>query len=78
MNNYDYEKGIYSTITFTWDDAKKELTINNRKGSFPGMLAEHKFNIVCVENDKGIGINSAEKFDKEVIYKGKKIIINFI
>ena len=34
-DNYNYEKGIYSTITFTWDDAKKELTINDRKGSFP-------------------------------------------
>jgi alpha-D-xyloside xylohydrolase len=22
-DNYNYEKGAYSTITFTWDDAKK-------------------------------------------------------
>ncbi|MEJ2195280.1 MAG: glycoside hydrolase family 31 protein [Ignavibacteriaceae bacterium] len=74
-DNYDYEKGIYSTITFKWDDAEKELTINDRKGSFPGMLNERKFNIVVVENNKGTGINPFEKFDKVVTYKGKKVII---
>ena len=26
-DNYNYEKGLYSTITFTWNDAKKVLTI---------------------------------------------------
>ena len=37
-DNYNYEKGAYSTITFTWNDAKRRLTINDRRGSFPGML----------------------------------------
>jgi len=72
-DNYDYEKGVYSTITFTWDDAKKELTINDRKGSFPGMLNERKFNIVVVGKNKGIGITPVEIFDKVVTYKGEKV-----
>jgi alpha-D-xyloside xylohydrolase len=74
-DNYNYEKGIYSTITFKWDDAKKVLTISDRKGSFPTMLAERKFNIVIVEKNKGVGINSAEKFDKEITYKGNEAIV---
>jgi alpha-D-xyloside xylohydrolase len=74
-DNYDYEKGVYSTITFTWDNSKKELTINDRKGSFPGMLDERKFNIVVVGKNKGIGINPVEKFDEVLIYKGKKVIV---
>ena len=77
-DNYDYEKGKYSTISFKWDDVKNTLTISNRKGLFPGMLTERKFNIVRVGKNKGIGINSAEKFDKEVIYEGKEIIINLL
>ena len=47
-DNYNYEKGVYSTITFSWNNSKKELTINDRKGEFPGMLADRKFNIVLV------------------------------
>ena len=74
-DNYNYEKGIYSIITFRWDDAKKELTINDRRGSFPGMLIERKFNIVAVGKNKGIGTNSVDKFDKMITYKGKKVIV---
>jgi len=74
-DNYNYEKGLYSTITFSWNDSKRVLTISDRKGSFPGMLAEHKFNIVRVGKNKGIGINSVETFDKKVTYKGKKVTV---
>lgn len=71
-DSYNYEKGEYSTITFSWDNAKKTLTIGDRKGTFPGMLAERKFNIVFVTKNNGTGMDKVEKFDKEVMYAGKK------
>lgn len=74
-DNYNYEKGIYSTINFSWDDANKTLTINERNGEFPGMLKERKFNIVKVSKGKGSGDEPVEKFDKEVTYTGKEISI---
>ena len=74
-DNYNYEKGAFSTITFNWDNAKKTLTIGDRKGAFPGMLAERKFNIVLVSKNKGTGIDKVEKFDKEVMYSGKKSVV---
>jgi alpha-D-xyloside xylohydrolase len=75
-DNYDYKKGIYSTITFTWDDAKKVLTISNRHGSFPGMLKERKFSIVVVSKNNGDGM-TVEKYDKVVTYDGKKVEADF-
>jgi len=74
-DNYNYEKGAFSTITFKWDDTKKTLTINDRKGSFPGMLAERKFNIVRVDKSKGQGMDVVEEFDNVVAYNGKKIVV---
>jgi alpha-D-xyloside xylohydrolase len=74
-DNYNYEKGAYSTITFNWNNAKKELTINDRKGSFNGMLKERKFNIVKVSKNKGTGLESVEKFDNVVSYTGKKLVV---
>ena len=74
-DNYDYEKGIYSTITFTWDDVKKVLTINDRKGSFPGMLNDRKFNIVWVSKNKGVGMDTVVRYDKVVAYDGKEVVV---
>ncbi len=45
-DNYNYEKGVYSTITFQWNDKSKILTISQRKGDFPGMLQQRQFTIV--------------------------------
>jgi alpha-D-xyloside xylohydrolase len=76
-HNYNYEKGIYSTITFSWDDAKKTVTISDRSGSFTGMLAERKFNIVLVTDNRSGEGNLISKPDKVVSYTGKKLIIKF-
>jgi alpha-D-xyloside xylohydrolase len=74
-DNYNYEKGVYSTITFNWDDAKKTLTIADRNGSFPGMLENRKFNIVLVTVNKGVGENLVSQPDKVVSYTGKKLAV---
>ncbi len=65
-DNYNYEKGIYSTITFNWNDRKKTLTIDDRQGSFPGMLQSRTFNIVMMSNT---GAN------KLISYTGKKMVV---
>ena len=74
-DNYNYEKGAYSTITFSWNNSKNELTISDRKGTFNGMLADRKFNIVRVAKNKGAGMNVVQKFDKEVSYSGTKVVV---
>ncbi|MEJ2628301.1 MAG: glycoside hydrolase family 31 protein, partial [bacterium] len=76
FDNYNYEKGNYTTITFFWNDAKKELTISDRQGSYPGMLSERNFNIVKVSINNGVSLDKVNKFDKEVIYKGKTVTVN--
>ncbi len=74
-DNYNYENGKYSTITFNWDDKQKSLTINDRNGSFPGMIKNRKFNIVFVSEEKGTDIELAKKYDNIVSYTGKKLTI---
>lgn len=74
-DNYNYEKGINSTIIFNWDNAKKTLTISDRKGSFPGMLAERNFNIVKVSVKNGVGNDSETEIVKAVNYTGEKVTV---
>jgi alpha-D-xyloside xylohydrolase len=75
-DNYDYEKGIYSTLDFTWDDAKKVLTISDVKGSFPGMLKTRTFQVVIVSPNHGTGVGVTDQIEKVVNYTGaeKKVV----
>ena len=74
-DNYSYEKGVYATIPFRWDDAKQTLTIGARNGEFPGMLTERTFRIVFVRDNRGAGILPEEKPDKIVQYSGKLVSV---
>jgi alpha-D-xyloside xylohydrolase len=74
-DNYNYEKGVYSTIPFRWDEASKTLLIGARSGSFPGMKKARTFRIVFVDAKHGGGISNTRKVDKSVTYTGSKLII---
>ena len=65
-DNYDYEKGAHATIPMHWDDATRTLTIGDRVGSFPGMLAERTFRVVFPD---GSG-------SKEVRYAGRAVSVH--
>jgi len=69
-DNYNYEKGAYSTITFKWNDKAKTLNIGNVTGKFTGMLTSRKFNVVIVTPKKGTGNTKSAKTDKTVSYNG--------
>lgn len=71
-DNYNYEKGVYATIDFQWDDGTHTLTIRDRKGSFPGMLRERTFHILLVGPDHGTGIDITPSPDKEILYNGRQ------
>jgi alpha-D-xyloside xylohydrolase len=74
-DNYNYEKGIYSTIDFKWIDKNHQLIIDDRKGKFPDMLQQRKFHIIIVDESKGKGVDVGQEFDKIVQYDGNKKII---
>src|SRR5215467_4523264 len=74
-DGYNYEKGMYTTIPFHWDDAKQKLTIGERKGTFPGMLIERRFQIVFVGEGHGAGISTEIKPDKLLTYSGKQLAV---
>lgn len=64
FDGYDYEKGQYTEIPFHWDDASRNLTIGERKGSYKGMFKKRKFKIQIVGGN-----------GKTVKYDGNKLIV---
>jgi alpha-D-xyloside xylohydrolase len=71
-DNYNYEKGVYSTIAFNWDDAQRQLRIDARKGSFPGMLQARTFHVVIVRKGHGTGVEVTDTPDKVISYHGEQ------
>ncbi|MFD2287834.1 TIM-barrel domain-containing protein [Pedobacter petrophilus] len=75
-DNYNYEKGKYSTITFKWDDRLKTLHIQAREGNFSGMLTTRKFNINVINPNQKLKDKHVNP-TKEISYNGKKIELKF-
>jgi alpha-D-xyloside xylohydrolase len=71
-DNYNYEKGVYATIAFHWNDASRRLTIDARKGEFPGMLKTRTFQIVIAGKSHGVGVEVTSNPDKVVSYTGEE------
>ena len=61
-DNYNYESGAYTEIQMKWNDKKRILTIDARKGEYNGMLTKRNFTI-CTADGK----------EKVITYSGKKI-----
>jgi len=72
-NNYNYEKGAFSNIRFTYTEADKTLTINAREGSFPGMLISRRFNVVYISKNHPVELNFQSNNNLSINYEGKKV-----
>jgi len=75
-DNYNYEKGVYSTIEFKWNDKTKTLTIGDRKRSYPGMVKDRTFNVIVVNSNHGTGAAIIHP-DKAITYTGLKKVVQF-
>ena len=67
-DGYNYERGAFTEIPFTWDDSTRTLTIGPRMGSYKGMLRERRFTIIVA------GHTSSQP--QTVSYSGEAISIN--
>lgn len=62
-DNYNYEKGAYSTIRFSWDDRRGRLTIHQAEGQYPGMLHKRTFDVRIVGKE---GVRTVEYTGEQV------------
>ena len=64
-DNYNYEKGSYSTILIKWNERTRALTIGERQGEFKGMLQQRRFIVVTPDGKR-----------QTVSYSGKEQVLN--
>jgi alpha-D-xyloside xylohydrolase len=71
--NYNYEKGLFSTIPISTREKGRVLTIGKRQGQFPGMPATRTFEIVWLGKQKPLDFDL--KPDATVKYDGSRQIV---
>ncbi len=71
-DNYNYEKGNYSIISFKWNEKRQTLTIGDKQGNYQGDLKKRIFNIVLVTENKGFGTNTNSTGQK-ILYVGRQV-----
>ena len=76
-DGYGYEHGARAVIPLHWNDAARTLTIGAREGSFPGMKAEHTFNVVMVAVGHGVGGDATAAPDRTIHYSGAEAQAKF-
>jgi alpha-D-xyloside xylohydrolase len=70
---FDYEKGAFAEIPMRWNDATGTLTIGKRVGSFDGMLAQRRFEVVLVSKEHPVGYAADAAAAKTVEYSGDEV-----
>ncbi|MFW6043253.1 MAG: TIM-barrel domain-containing protein [Marinilabiliaceae bacterium] len=70
-DNYNYENGAYSVISFRYNEQNETLIIGDQEGKYPGYLKTRVFNIVVVNEDAGNGLPWSPA-KKSVTYNGSK------
>lgn len=76
-DNYNYEKGKYTIIPFSWNEKTQAFSIGKIQGIYAGSLKKRVFSIVLVKEGNGVGVNN-DGIKKDMIYSGKPITTKMI
>lgn len=73
--SYDYEKGKYSTVELSYDDAKGTLTIGKRQGEFNGMQQKISMNIRWIGAADGMAKSLTGPIAQSIEYVGEELVV---
>lgn len=74
-DGYDYERGLYSEIAMSWDDARGMLTIGPRKGDFPGMLKDRLFRVMRAGTHPATAKGAGGLRSADIRYTGETVTV---
>jgi alpha-D-xyloside xylohydrolase len=76
-DQYNYERGEFSTILIRWNDARRRLAFGMRAGQYAGMKVERNFEIVLHDEEShSHGVSQAGQ-SQTARYWGEPVVIEF-
>ena len=68
--NYDYEKGAFTRIPFTYNEATAVFTVGRREGSYGQMLEKRVFRVVRITKDQPVELDFEQPAAAIIHYDG--------
>lgn len=76
-DNYNYEQGSFATIQIFWDENARQLILDKREGSYPGMQPSREFRVVLA-GEKPFDPSAAAPTDARTVrYEGQQVAVDF-
>jgi alpha-D-xyloside xylohydrolase len=69
-----YQRGAFTRIPLSYDDATGVLTIGARSGQYKGMVANRSFHVKFVTPGTGT-MDGLDRFDRDVAYTGQAVTV---
>jgi alpha-D-xyloside xylohydrolase len=66
-DGYGYERDEFALVKFSWDEARRELTIGAREGNFPGLVQNREYRLIFISD---VGVKT-----KAINYTGTELKI---
>ena len=73
--NYNYEKGDFGLLTFSYSVNDQKLKIERQQGKFEGMPESRKIEIVVVGKNNKVGYSNIDFTFEKVNYQGEELVI---
>ncbi len=76
QDNYNYEQGSFATLHIAWQDSNRQLTLEGRRGSYPGMRTSRIFRVVIADGKSFDPLTEEIQQAHDVFYDGKRIVVD--
>ena len=73
--SYGYERGESARIPLSWDEARGELSIGAREGSYPGMAAQREVRVRFIDGPRGDNGALEPAADVSITYDGSAQVV---
>lgn len=74
--DYDYERGKFCRISFSYNEAKRELTIGARQGAYAGMPQKRIFRILFISKENPASVDDSAAGLQSVSYTGESLVVH--
>ena len=73
--NYNYEKGDFGLLTFSYSENDQKLKIERQQGKFEGMPESRKIEITAIGKNNRVGFSNIDFAIEKVNYQGEELVI---